>query len=74
MRYTKLLIMERYWMYHLTGSSTEFTSLLQGGMLVYTLLSTERGHSMYKEALQQLTHFNLLINLYVVLSKFNYGS
>ena len=74
MRYTKLLIMERYWMYHLTGSSTEFTSVLQGGILVYALLSTGSGHSMYKEAVQQLTQFNLQINLYVVSSKFNYGS
>ena len=62
MRYTKLLIMERYWMYHLTGSSTEFTSVLRSG------------HSMYKEAVQQLTQFNLQINFYVVSSKFNYGS
>ena len=61
-------------MYHLTGSSTDFTSVLQGGMLVYALLSTRSGHSMCKEVVQQLTQFILQINLYVISSKFNYGS
>ena len=43
-------------------------------MLVYALLSMGSGYSMYKEAVQQLTQLNLQINLYVVSSKFNYGS
>lgn len=63
------LIMERYWMYHLTESSTVFTSVLQAGTLVSVSLSMVNGHSMYKEAVQKLTQFNLQLS--IVSSKFN---